>query len=644
MARSVVLGNGSLTVALDEKGLVHDFYYPYVGQSNLTTAKSVHHKIGVWVDDIFSWTDASDWEVDSDFETDALISNVTLTNKRINVELRLHDFVDYQQNIFIRRINVKNLADNDREIRIFMHQIFQISRYGRADTALFVPDDNYILNYRGKKCLLVYAQSKSRDPFDQYAVGNYGIEGKTGTYIDAEDGELSNNNVEHGGVDSVIRLKSRIKAQQIVSHDYWIVAASSQFEAEKLHKKLINDGVDARMSATRLFWKDWLSVSSAKLTHIDNKLLPFVKKSLMIIKTHIDKRGGIIASCDSSIYNYGRDYYSYVWPRDGAYIIRPLIRLGHTEEAKKFYEFCRDVLTDDGYLMHKYQPDRSIGSTWHPLLQDGKKELAIQEDETAIILTSLGEFFHQTEDSDFIEGLYDSLIKPAADFICSYIDPVTKLPHASYDLWEEKFATHTYTTAVCYRGLLVAATFAEMFDFIDDATKWRETADDIMTNKGVFYDSVNGNYRKSFRIKNNNSIELDNTLDISGLFGVVQYGLHDDTNELIRSTLLQIEKKLLDQSPAGGSPRYENDMYFATNLEDKGNPWIVTTMWLAQVYNLQGNKEKAKHYIKWATSKSLKSGTLPEQINSDSGFPVSVTPLVWSHSELINTILDVYDV
>ena len=121
------------------------------------------------------------------------------------------------------------------------------------------------------------------------------------------------------------------------------------------------------MSATRLFWKDWLSVSSAKLTHIDNKLLPFVKKSLMIIKTHIDKRGGIIASCDSSIYNYGRDYYSYVWPRDGAYIIRPLIRLGHTEEAKKFYEFCRDVLTDDGYLMHKYQPDRSIGSTWHPL-------------------------------------------------------------------------------------------------------------------------------------------------------------------------------------------------------------------------------------------------------------------------------------
>ena len=248
MARSVVLGNGSLTVALDEKGLVHDFYYPYVGQSNLTTAKSVHHKIGVWVDDIFSWTDASDWEVDSDFETDALISNVTLTNKRINVELRLHDFVDYQQNIFIRRINVKNLADNDREIRIFMHQIFQISRYGRADTALFVPDDNYILNYRGKKCHLVYAQSKSRDPFDQYAVGNYGIEGKTGTYIDAEDGELSNNNVEHGGVDSVIRLKSRIKAQQIVSHDYWIVAASSQFEAEKLHKKLINDGVDARMS------------------------------------------------------------------------------------------------------------------------------------------------------------------------------------------------------------------------------------------------------------------------------------------------------------------------------------------------------------------------------------------------------------
>ena len=36
-------------VGLNENGLVHDFYYPYVGLENLTTARSMQHKIGVWV-------------------------------------------------------------------------------------------------------------------------------------------------------------------------------------------------------------------------------------------------------------------------------------------------------------------------------------------------------------------------------------------------------------------------------------------------------------------------------------------------------------------------------------------------------------------------------------------------------------------
>src|SRR6185369_4847885 len=127
-----------------------------------------------------------------------------------------------------------------------------------------------------------------------------------------------------------------------------------------------------------------------------------------------------IASCDSSIYNFGRDYYSYVWPRDGAYAIWPLIRLGYYEEAKTFFEFCRDILTEDGYLMHKYQPDRSIGSTWHPLLHGKRKELAIQEDETGIVVFMLGEYYKRSHDSDFVRNLYTTFIQPAANFMAEF--------------------------------------------------------------------------------------------------------------------------------------------------------------------------------------------------------------------------------
>jgi len=61
MGRPVMLGNGQLTVGLNEQGLVHDFYYPYVGLDNLSTSRSSGHKIGVWVDGKYSWVDDNSW-------------------------------------------------------------------------------------------------------------------------------------------------------------------------------------------------------------------------------------------------------------------------------------------------------------------------------------------------------------------------------------------------------------------------------------------------------------------------------------------------------------------------------------------------------------------------------------------------------
>ena len=72
------------------------------------------------------------------------------------------------------------------------------------------------------------------------------------------------------------------------------------------------------------------------------------------------------------------------------YALWPLIRLGHYDETKAFLEFARDTMHKDGYLMHKYQPDRAIGSTWHPLVHGRSKELAIQEDETASTIYLIG--------------------------------------------------------------------------------------------------------------------------------------------------------------------------------------------------------------------------------------------------------------
>ncbi|HET8671253.1 MAG TPA: glycoside hydrolase family 15 protein, partial [Candidatus Saccharimonadales bacterium] len=599
--RPVILGNGSLTIGLGDYGLVHDFYYPYVGLDNITTARSLRHKIGVWVDGRFSWLDDDTWKITTDFETNALISDVVARHENFGIELKFKDFVDTDCNAFCRRITVTNTSGQYRDIRIFTHQVFQISRAGRADTAMFVPDENYILDYKGRCALLIYGQDSNGKVYDQYAVGNYAIEGKEGTYRDAEDGELSNNAVEHGGVDSVMRFPCGLAGGEMTHIDYWVIAADSQFTAEKIHHQFLSEGLERREEITRQFWHTWLATASGTINTLDKTYADFVKKSLMVIKAHCDKRGGVIASVDSSIYNFGRDYYNYVWPRDGGYAIWPLIRLGFRDEAKKFFEFCRDVMTDDGYLMHKYQPDRAIGSTWHPLIHGRHKELAIQEDETAIVLYMLGEYYDYTADKDFVMSLYSTLIQPAANFMADFMDDQTKLPHASYDLWEQKFMTSTYTTAIVYQSLLVAADFAEEFEYPDDAVRWRDVAAEILENSKVFFSPERKAFRKGYLLQEDGSLAFDNTLDISSFYGPMMYWPQGMSEE-IKQSLTTVEAILLDKSPSGGCVRYEHDGYFMVDHNSLGNPWVLATLWLAQYYIRSQQLDRAKHYIDWAIS------------------------------------------
>ena len=71
------------------------------------------------------------------------------------------------------------------------------------------------------------------------------------------------------------------------------------------------------------------------------------------------------------------------------------------------------------------------------------------------------------------------------------------------------------------------------------------------------------------------------------------------------------------------------------------NPWFVCTLWLAQYFVQTQQVEKARSLVDWSLSHALESGILSEQVNPQTGYAIGVAPLVWSHAELINTILDI---
>ena len=72
---------------------------------------------------------------------------------------------------------------------------------------------------------------------------------------------------------------------------------------------------------------------------------------MLIIRSHVGNNGSIIASGDTDLLQHGRGTYSYVWPRDGALIASALWRVGSYNTVKRFFEFCNDVITDEGVVV-----------------------------------------------------------------------------------------------------------------------------------------------------------------------------------------------------------------------------------------------------------------------------------------------------
>ncbi len=63
---------------------------------------------------------------------------------------------------------------------------------------------------------------------------------------------------------------------------------------------------------------------------------------------------------------FNRDTYSYVWPRDGALVANALDLAGYPEVSQGFFRFVARIIEPQGYLLHKYNPDGTPASSWHP--------------------------------------------------------------------------------------------------------------------------------------------------------------------------------------------------------------------------------------------------------------------------------------
>ena len=643
MARPIILSNGELHVGLNTFGEVHDFYFPYVGLENHTIGKETSHHIGVWVDGKCSWLHDGSWTFVFSYPHDALVGHIVAKNQALGIMLEFDDTVDGELNAFMRNVHIVNLDMHDKDVRLFFRQAFVIGdSASMTDTAQFLPNDQAIVHYRGRRTFVISGTDDQKRAFDQYTIGLFGTEGREGTFRDAEDGELWGCPVEHGRVDSTIRFKLALKAHSSARIHYWIACGTTLREALFVHKQLRDNGLNDRYILTTKWWYRWLRPAEKVSRKIDPAYRELFLRSVMLLKAHIDKRGAIIASTDSGMLNYWRDAYAYCWPRDGAYVLWPLIRMGYYEEAYQFFDFCRRGLNSGGFLMHKYRADGAVGSSWHPYIHDdGSVTPPIQEDETALVLFLFGQLYRSANDQRLMKRFYEPMVVPMADFLASYIDSSTGLPKPSYDLWEEQYMTTTYTTAVVYAALSAAADLAD--DNHDDghAVAWRSAASDIAeaAQKYLVNHDRDALY-KGLRRHADGSYEPDQTIDLSSIYGAFMFGLFSADSGIVERAV-QTARRVFNVSPdRPGVPRYENDNYRRRNPSSLGNWWFVTSLWLAQYDLEKGDVASARKTLAWVRAHARKTGTLCEQIDPETEEEESVSPLSWSQAEFVSTVLD----
>lgn len=643
MPKSQIIGNGSLLITFDKNSYVSDFYYPHVGLEN-HIGHHYFHRIGVWIDGKFSWMHDGSWEIKIESEKETMVGATVAKNNDLGVQIYLSDIVYNEKNIFLRKIVVTNLKDINRTIKIFFNQQFEIYGSQIGDTAYFDPLYETIVHYKGRRVFLINARCDG-SRFDDYSIGLFGREGKEGTFKDAEDGQLFKNPIEHGPVDSVIAFTLDIQSNAHKVIEYWITAGQSIREARLLNSYVLEKTPEHLIQTTRDFWHTWVNKENFNFFDLDSSVVDVFKKSLLIIRSHIDNNGSIIASSDSDMLQHGKDTYSYMWPRDGAFVAIALDKAGDFNVSKKFFELCNELISDEGYFLHKYRPDKSLGSSWHPWVRNGGISLPIQEDETALVLIALWKHYQLTKDIEFIESIYNSLIKKAADFMLFYRDKTRGLPEPSYDLWEEKYGIFTFTASTVFQALLSAAKFASLLGKKKSEEEYTTAAYNLKNAiMQYLFNSEEKNFFRMVNIKDGDVI-ADKTIDISSIYGIYKFNLLDLDDPRLIEAIRIVEERLQCRTDIKGIARYENDLYYkAKDANVPGNPWIITTLWLTQYYIAKAKNGQdlgsSKYWMKWAAEKALPSGILSEQLDPYTGAHISASPLTWSHAEFVVTVIE----
>ncbi len=602
-----VTGNGRVLLTVNENGDWNELTYPYPGQfQHLREAR-----LGVFDvrDARFTWLRGGNGYTirQAPYGAGHLPESVwTGHGLQISVRDHVHPNHDLVARVFRLR------ADPARPVRLFAYHAFQIAESMYQDTAYVEPSIPSLVHYKRG----YFFEFFSDPPFNQAVCGEHTLKGLRGTYVDAEDGRLEGRPVAHGAADSVMQWDLEGVADRDAEIRLFMAAGRSLPAVHQVRSYVQNGGYARFVRESEAFWESWAQRRLPQAPGgLSDAARDLYRASVLLLRHSTGANGSIIASPDTRSLVAAGDTYNYCWWRDGGYVSKAMDEAGLYENSSRFLTFAHESQNPDGSFFHRHYPDGAIGSTWHP-------PPFLQIDQTATVIAAAWHHFKRGGDPDVLVDLWP-LVKGAANFLLAFRDRDTGLPLPSFDLWEERLGVHAYSTAAVAHALERAARVAT--EIGKDASAWRAAAREMSEAAlRLFWDPKLGRFVRSLSPR-------DEKVDASLLLAL-KLGLMPWDDPRIRGVVEGIEARLWSK-PIGGVARYEGDQYYG--LE---NPWIVSTLWLAEARLRLGDRGRCRELLEWTANHATPTGLLPEQVDRATGEPKSATPLTWSHSTFVDVV------
>ena len=614
-----IIGNQNLTASYNTKGELLRMLYPNTDYKQMID----FYHVGLKINDsgiVYLHEDINN-VYEQHYIEGTNILNTEIINTYFNLKILQTDFVSIKENIIVKRYKLTNENSIDLDIDFLVH------------SSLVTTQNNKVSGLCKNDALMQYNHDYIVSTFSKQKIKSSQI---NNTRANIKSGQIEDKDYIGMSQDSSISYEiGTIKPQETKEFELIIYVEENKTglnELEKNIERIKKIDLKTEQENVKKYWKKYLKTHDGLELELaetpkNRKIKEIYERTILLFPLLTNKEtGGISAAIevDEDLNNCGR--YNYCWPRDALFITNAMDILKMEKESDKFYKvFCKNTQSRDGMWEQRFFTDGRLAPCW-----------GYQIDETANVIYGVYNHYKAVNDKKILKDNL-RMCEKALNYLEKYMKDVieeTHKFHVSYDLWEMCEGVHLYSIASIF------AAFDSMIKIYEELkeefTKNRVKQENVNNKKEElrqelvkireyillhFYDEN----KKSF-VRNLD----DKKIDISILGLVTPFNIFTPKEKKILNTVERINMTL--RTYTGGYTRFEVDHYM------NGNPWVITTLWMANYYLEADEKTKAKECFDLVVKTCAKHGFLPEQINNEKMAPAWVIGLGWSHAMYIITL------